>query len=74
MPHESLALRRALLLLLIVLEALLLQAILTEQPVLLAYDHQFFLPVHVLAVLLIAIVILLAQESLMTIKLDELLF
>lgn len=74
MPHESLALRRALLLLLIVLEALLLQAILTEQPVLLAYVHQFFLPVHVLAVLLIAIVILLAQESLMTIKLNELLF
>jgi hypothetical protein len=74
MPHESLALRRALLLLLIVLEALLLQAILAEQPVLLAYDHQFFLPVHVLAVLLITIVILLAQESLMTIKLNELLF
>ena len=74
MTHESLALRRALLLLLIVLEALLLQAILAEQPVLLAYDHQFFLPIHVLAVLLIAIVILLAQESLMTIKLNELLF
>jgi hypothetical protein len=74
MPHESLALRRAFLLLLIVLEALLLQAILAEQPVLLAYDHQFFLPIHVLAVLLIAIVILLAQESLMTIKLNELLF
>ena len=59
--------------LLIVLEALLLQTILAEQPVLLAYDHQFFLPVHVLAVL-IAIVILLAQESLMAIKLNELLF
>jgi hypothetical protein len=55
------------------LEALLLEAILAEQPVLLAYDHQFLLPVHVLAVL-IAIVILLAQESLMTIKLNELFF
>ena len=59
--------------LLIVLEALLLQAILAEQPVLLAYYHQFFLPIHVLAVL-ITIVILLAQESLMAIKLNELLF
>ena len=59
--------------LLIVLEAFLLQTILAEEPVLLAYDHQLFLPVHVLTIL-IAIVILLTQESLMAIKLNELLF
>jgi hypothetical protein len=52
------------------LEALLLETVLAEQPVLLAYYHQFFLPVHVLAAVLI---VLLAQKPLMAIKLNELL-